>query len=160
MSAAPVPAAARARLAARQAEVLDALLSDEVPAGFDPAGATMTTSVLLAKRRDAAVRAVPELTHLPGWRPAFRSYAAAHPAPLDGCAHDDVAAFVAALDETADPGGQWRRLHAVHDGRRRVAVVRLAGRRTVVVGLGTRTWHLTRRRWRRRALEGGTTCPQ
>lgn len=144
--------AARQRLAERQEAVLDALLRGEVPTGFDPAAAGLTARVLLRKRSDAALHAAPELAHLPGWREAFHRHALS--GPSDGCAHDDVALFVAGLDDVTDPGGDWRRLHAVHDGRRTLALVRLAGRRTLVVGLGGRTWHLTRRRARRRATEG------
>lgn len=145
-------AAARGRLAERQEEVLDALLRGEVPAGFDAAAAGLTSRVLLRKRSDAALRAAPELAHLPGWREAFHRHALSGPA--EGCARDDVARFVSGLDDVTDPGGGWRRLHAVHDGRRTLALVRLAGHRTLVVGLGGRTWHLTRRRARRRTTEG------
>ncbi|MFW6773323.1 hypothetical protein ACOACO_03490 [Nocardioides sp. CPCC 205120] len=146
---------ARARLAARQQEVLDALLHGVVPPGFDPAGAATTTRVLLRKRSDAAVRAAPELALLPDWRPRFHTWAATRPA--QGCGHDDVDAFAAALRADGPPAApgtaDWLRLHDVHAGRRRVASVDLAGERLVVVGLGRRTWHLTRRR-RRRPTEG------
>ncbi|WP_028474492.1 hypothetical protein [Nocardioides alkalitolerans] len=146
---------ARERLAARQEEVLAALLRGDVPPGVDAAGAGLTTRVLHRKRSDGALRVVPELDELPGWRTAFHAWAAAHPA--DGCAHDDVRRFVAALRDgsvdvpTAD---DWLGLHDVHEGRRRVALVRLAGRRTLVVGLGSHLWRLTPRRRGGALLEG------
>lgn len=146
----------RERLAARQEEVLAALLRGDVPPGVDPAGAGLTTRVLHRKRSDAALRAVPELDELPGWRPAFHAWAAAH--PVDGCAHDDVRRFVAALragSVVVPSAADWLRLHDVVDGRRRAGLVRLAGRRTLVVGLGSHLWRLTPRR-RGGALPEGT----
>jgi len=138
---------ARARLASRQEEVLAALLRGDVPPGFAPgstAGTALTTRVLHRKRSDAVHRIAPELDLLPGWRDHFHGWAAAHPAA--GCAHDDLAAFAASLPRTHPGAADWLRLHAVHDGRRRAAVVTIAGRRALVLGLGARTWHLTRRR--------------
>ncbi|HEY1135391.1 MAG TPA: hypothetical protein VGE77_12530, partial [Nocardioides sp.] len=74
----------------------------------------------------------------------FHAWASAH--PVAGCAHDDLAAFTAWLPSTDLPDvDDWLRLHAVADGRRRIARVTLAGRRTVVIGIGPRTWYLTRR---------------
>ncbi|MDF9717976.1 hypothetical protein INN71_09465 [Nocardioides sp. ChNu-153] len=145
----------RARLAARQQEVLDALLRGAVPPGFDPTGAATTTRVLLRKRSDAAVRAVPELAQLPGWRDRFHAWAATCPA--QGCGHDDADAFAAALATSSDAvEREWARLAAVHAGTRHVALVQLDGRRVLVVGVGRRTWRLTRRPARRRHLGGRT----
>lgn len=138
---------ARARLAGRQEEVLAALLRGDVPPGFVPAsaaGTALTTRVLHRKRSDAVHRVAPELGLLPGWRDRFHGWAADHPAA--GCAHDDLAAFTAWLPQHHPDAAGWLRLHAVHDGRRRAAVVTIAGRRSLVLGLSTRTWHLTRRR--------------
>ncbi len=137
---------ARARLASRQEEVLAALLRGEVPPGFaagGAAGTALTTRVLHRKRSDAVHRTAPELDLLPGWRDHFHGWAAAHPAA--GCAHDDLAAFAAWLPTAHPDAAGWLRLHAVHDGRRRAAVVTIAGRRALVLGLGARAWHLTRR---------------
>jgi hypothetical protein len=129
----------RAELAARQREVLDDLLAGRVPAGFDPAGAAMTTTVLHRKRSSAAVGAAPELRELDRWRERFHAWCAVH--PQEGCAHDDVRRFVEALDGEPD----WRRLHEVYDGRRSLALVRVGGRRVLLVRTGTRVWRFTRR---------------
>lgn len=124
----------RAALAVRQREVLDDLLAGRVPEGFAPVGARMTTRVLHAKRADAALAAAPELAWVPRWRPRFHAWAAAH--PVQGCAHDDVRAFLASLD------GAWLRLHEVYDGRRRVTI---AGGVTYI-GIGSLVLRLGRRR--------------
>jgi hypothetical protein len=128
----------RAELAARQRAVLDDLLAGRVPAGFDAAGSALTTTVLHRKRSSAALRAVPELAELDGWRERFHAWCAAH--PQEGCAHDDVRAFVASLEP-----GDWTRLHEVYDGRRSLALVRVGRRRELVVRLGTRVWRYSRR---------------
>ena len=131
----------RAALAARQREVLDDLLAGRVPDGFDPAGSAATTRVLHRKRSAAARAACPEITELPDWRARFHAYAAEH--PVDGCAHDDVRRFAASLP-AAD--GDWVRLHEVHDGVRRTAWIRTAGRRVLLVRLGTTVFRLQRRK--------------
>ena len=130
----------RAELAARQREVLDDLLAGRVPDGFDPAGSAMTTLVLHRKRSSAAVRAVPELRELDGWRERFHAWCATQ--PLEGCAHDDVRRFVDTLADAPD----WLRLHAVYDGRRSLALVRVGPRRELLARLGTRVWRFSRRR--------------
>jgi len=128
-------AAARSRLAARQREVLDDLLAGRTPDGFDPAGARLTSRVLLAKRSSAAAYVAPELRLLPRWRERFHAWAAEH--PQDGCAHDDVAAFAESLGD--EP---WVGLHEVYAGRRTLWSGRLAGQRVIAVGLGGSVWRL------------------
>ncbi|GGU25802.1 hypothetical protein GCM10007979_25760 [Nocardioides albus] len=127
----------REQLAARQREVLDDLLAGRTPPGFDPAGTTATTRVLHHKRSSAAHNAAPELDQLPDWRARFHAWAAQH--PQQGCAHDDVRAFLATI------GTDWLHLHDVYEGRRRFALTRIAGRRVLTVGLGSQIWHIRRR---------------
>ena len=133
--------AVREQLAARQREVLDDLLAGRTPPGFEPAGTTATTRVLHHKRSSAAEHAAPELDLLPDWRVRFHTWAAQH--PQQGCAHDDVRDFLTTI------GADWLRLHEVYEGRRRLALTRIAGRRVLTVGLGSQIWHLTRRTWKR-----------
>jgi hypothetical protein len=133
--------AVREQLAARQREVLDDLLAGRTPPGFDAAGTTATTRVLHHKRSSAAEHAAPELDLLPDWRARFHTWAAQH--PQQGCAHDDVRDFLTTI------GADWLRLHEVYEGRRRLALTRIAGRRVLTVGLGSQIWHLTRRTWKR-----------
>lgn len=125
----------RDQLRARQHAVLDDLLAGRTPPDFEPRGTAMTTRVLHHKRSSAALHVAPELAELDGWRPLFHAWAGSH--PLQGCAHDDVRAFVATLPATA---ADWVRLHEVYDGRRRAAFVRVRGGRALVVGLGRRVW--------------------
>lgn len=133
--------AVRDQLAARQREVLDDLLAGRTPPGFDAAGTTATTRVLHHKRSSAAHHAAPELDLLPDWRARFHAWAGQH--AQQGCAHDDVRAFLATI------GADWVRLHEVYDGRRRLALTRIDGRRVLTVGLGSQIWHLSRRTWKR-----------
>jgi hypothetical protein len=133
--------AVRDQLAARQREVLNDLLAGRTPPGFDPAGTTATTRVLHHKRSSAAHHAAPELDLLPDWRARFHAWAAQH--PQQGCAHDDVRTFLATI------GPDWLRLHEVYEGRRRIALTHISGRRVLTVGLGSQIWHLRRRTWKR-----------
>lgn len=126
---------ARAALAERQRGVLDDLLAGRTPPGFSAAGTALTTRVLHHKRSSAALHAAPELRFWDGWRERFHAWAAVH--PQQGCAHDDVSAFAASLDNDA-----WVRLHEVYDGRRRVFVGRLGGRPILAVGVGGSVWRL------------------
>jgi len=128
----------RSGLRARQHDVLTDLLAGRTPAGFDPGGTALTTRVLHHKRSSAALRVAPELAELPNWRRRFHAFAADH--PQAGCAHDDVMAFAATVD---DP--DWRRLHEVYDGSRWATWLTIGGRRTLVVGVGHRVWRLRRR---------------
>lgn len=142
---------AREALARRQRDVLDDLLAGRVPDGFDPAGSAATTRVLHRKRSAAALGVAPELAELPRWRERFHAWAAGHPA--DGCAHDDVHAFATSLSAT-DP--DWVRLHEVHDGARRLAWIRMDGRRVLLVRAGGSVLRLTRRTHQRRTDQPAT----
>lgn len=133
----------RARLAARQAQVLDALLAGDVPAGFDPRTTRAAGALLRDKRRYEAVRARPELRCLPDLRNRFDAWARRN--PRHGCACEDAGAFVASMAERVslpEPLRGWWRVQQVYDGRRRLALVRRHGRRELVVGCGDRVLHL------------------
>jgi hypothetical protein len=130
----------REALRARQRGVLDDLLAGRTPAAFDTRGTALTTRVLHGKRSAGALHVTPELAELPGWPEVFLTWSAAHPA--DGCAHDDVRAFVSSLE----PNTPWLRLHEVYDGRRRAAWLSMDGHRVLALGIGKRVWRLRRRR--------------
>jgi hypothetical protein len=73
---------ARARLEARQAALLTALLAHAaVPEDFDPQLIAVQAAALQAKRRRVARRAWPELAAAmgPAFGPTFDAYAQAHP---------------------------------------------------------------------------------
>lgn len=139
----------RAILAARQRAVVADLLGGRVPTGFDPVGVTLTSEILIGKRASAALRAGPQLSALPHWRRRFGDYG--RDVAVRGCAHDDVAAFTAWLASSNGPdggAGDWLAVEQVYSGARRCAWVRYRGRRELVLGIGSRTWHLaaTKRR--------------
>lgn len=129
----------REALAAREREVLDALLAGSTPPGFDAVGTALTTRVLHHKRSSAALRAAPELELLDRWRDRFHAWAADH--PQHGCVHDDVAAFVDHLRSDAGARG-WVRVHEVYAGRSRAASARPAGRWMVVLAVGRSVWRI------------------
>ncbi|MGL6235919.1 MAG: hypothetical protein ACRC20_11305 [Segniliparus sp.] len=138
---------ARARLAARQRDVLGALLAGQVPDGFDQATTRLAARQLAGKRRDEALRACPRLAELPGWPEAFARHALA--GPRTGCAHDDVARFLASL--AGEPSARdWLAEQAVLDGARRFAWIRRRGRRELLVGIGEQMWRLAMRQERRK----------
>lgn len=88
--------AARARLAARQAGLLAALVAGgPVPPGFDPAQVRAQATGLAAKRRDTAAKVAPALPRLLGTRygPLFLAYARSH--PQTGGYRADARAFAA-----------------------------------------------------------------
>ncbi|MGC0420214.1 hypothetical protein [Embleya sp. AB8] len=88
---------ARERLARQQGELLAALVAGgPVPAGFDAERVRVQARALAAKRRDSAVRAVPELASALGtrWPGEFMAWAPVHPKPATGGTHADVQAFV------------------------------------------------------------------
>ncbi|GAA1396041.1 hypothetical protein GCM10009639_31770 [Kitasatospora putterlickiae] len=98
MTAAPDPGtdAARARLAARQTELLTALTAGgPVPPGFDPAQVRAQAAGLAAKRRDTTAKVAPALPRLLGasYGPLFLGYARSH--PQTGGYHADARAFAA-----------------------------------------------------------------
>ncbi|NNG37188.1 hypothetical protein [Nakamurella aerolata] len=130
----------RAQLRDREHAVLTDLLAGRIPAGFDPAGSAMTTTVLIAKRWAAVRSLAPELVHLADARQRFGRYAVHR---QTDCAHTDLTSFVDWLAADADRSAtQWLRLHAVHDGRRRYALAMVNGRRVLAVGIGGTVWHL------------------
>ena len=134
----------RAALAARQREVVGELLAGRVPAGFDRVGSMLTSDILVGKRASAALRAGPQLEALPRWRSRFGQFGREN--TLRGCAHDDVAAFTAWLErrEDLDPeAADWLAVEKVYAGVRRIAWVRYRGRRELVIGMGSATWHLS-----------------
>lgn len=135
------PDGARGRLAARQHEVLTALLTAEVPPGFDPLTTLATGRTLRRKRWKAALDAWPELAQIPGGPTAFDDYATATAA--QGCAHDDASRFVDWAVRhgdapTAQAGARLRARADVDDGRRRWALIRDRGRPLLV--LAWRDW--------------------
>ncbi|KAA2253365.1 hypothetical protein F0L68_33170 [Solihabitans fulvus] len=109
----------RDRLAARQAELLRALLAGgEPPQGFDPAQLRVEANALLAKRRSVAAMLAPEVADALGqrFRPLFDEYAAAHPRAVDSGARADAAAFAewtmarGELPAPADKSRRWWQL--------------------------------------------------
>lgn len=134
---------ARAALAARQHEVVSELVAGRVPQGFDATGSTLTSDILIGKRASAALRAAPHLGALPHWRRWFAGYG--REVTVRGCAHDDVAAFTRWLGSRGDVdrgARDWLSVEQVYSGARRYAWVRYRGRRELVFGIGSRTWHL------------------
>lgn len=103
--------AARARLAARQTELLTALVAGgPVPPGFDPAQVRAQATGLAAKRRDTAAKVAPELPHLLGaqYGPLFLAYARGN--PQTGGYRADARAFAEwALTGRPEPSEDQRR---------------------------------------------------
>ncbi len=104
------PADSRARLAAMQTEVLQALTGlDAVPDGFDPMRLRAAGEALLRKRARAAARAWPVLARSLGaeFDPLFTMFAAVTPLPRRGGPLADgrgFARFLAAQDRLPDEG--------------------------------------------------------
>lgn len=93
---------ARERLARQQGELLAALVAGgPTPAGFDPERVRTQARALAAKRRDSALRAVPELADAlgPRWPGEFMTWALVHPKPAEGGSRADVHAFASHLCE-------------------------------------------------------------
>jgi hypothetical protein len=127
-------AGARARLGARQHEVLASLLAGEVPVGFDEVTARSAAAQLVDKRRLEALEACPELAALSEFAPLFTGWARS--APRVGCAHDDVLAFLEATQHRRQVRW-WRAEQQVLAGR-----IRRRGRRELVLGVGSALWRL------------------
>lgn len=88
---------ARDRLAARQAELMRALLADgPVPPGFEPEWMRVQMQALRAKRLRMVVVHRPDLPTALGsrLRPLFDAYAQAHPRQTGTGARRDAEAFV------------------------------------------------------------------
>ncbi|MDF0530068.1 hypothetical protein P0W64_06325 [Tsukamurella sp. 8F] len=113
----------RCRLAARQTEVLDAMLAGRVPDGFDPRGVHRSIRILHGKRASSAARAFPPLRRLPGWPEVFFAYAGE--GPKRGCSAEDAREFIA-----------WLRCHAARDQRRWIR----AEEQRVGIRSGRRWW--------------------
>nr|WP_175482724.1 hypothetical protein [Actinokineospora iranica] len=120
----------RARLAARQADLLRALLADgPPPAGFDPAAVAVEAAALLAKRRRVVAHLAPDVAGDLGERfaPLFDEYARANPRRTGSRAREDAAAFERWLTDRgnlAEPRRPWWRLGRPGD---RARVVSRAG---------------------------------
>ncbi|ANZ42402.1 hypothetical protein BBK82_01010 [Lentzea guizhouensis] len=87
---------ARERLAARQAELLNALLAGgPAPAGFDEQRVEVERRALLAKRRGIVRMLGPEVANELGdrFRQLFDAYALANPRRASSRAREDAAAF-------------------------------------------------------------------
>jgi hypothetical protein len=103
-------AAARERLAARQACLLSALVTGTpAPEGFDRARLRVQARALAAKRADVIAKIAPELPRIMGaqFRGEFLAYAAEH--PLTGGYRQDALAFARQLldaGKPADPGAR------------------------------------------------------
>ncbi len=129
---------ARDRLRDRQSEVLAAVMAGRVPDGFDEASTRVTGIVRRAKRRRAALRALPWLADVPDVGTLFDRFAQEHPPAA--CGHDDGDAFArwaddaGQLDRCARSAWQVRQVDA---GTRRTAVLRRPGTRPLLVlGVG------------------------
>lgn len=131
----------RTHLGERHYEVLTALLSGVVPAGFEPRTTAVTGLVLRRKRWRAAVGVLPVLPGEPGAVDRFDAYARAR--RKTGCTHEDVAAFLDwALADGWTAAQQLLRYWQVDQGRRAVARVRLSGRTLLVIGIGSRFYEI------------------
>ncbi|EWC61685.1 hypothetical protein UO65_3043 [Actinokineospora spheciospongiae] len=100
---------ARERLAARQAELLAALLADgPAPAGFDAEALRVEADALLAKRRRVVALIDPEVAESCGedFAPLFAEYARGNPRRDGSRAREDAAAF-AAWVEARRPKRRW-----------------------------------------------------
>lgn len=86
----------RANLAARQAELLDALVAEgDEPEGFDPERLRTQARMLLVKRRRVVSGHCPELVRRLGARfdPLFDQYGREHPPRAERSARDDAFQF-------------------------------------------------------------------
>ncbi|BFV56848.1 hypothetical protein KCMC57_up19520 [Kitasatospora sp. CMC57] len=105
---------ARAKLAARQGELLIALVAGgPVPAGFDERQVRIQVHGLAAKRRDTVARVDPALELILGheYGALFLRYAAGHPM-TDGYRTDARAFATWALD--TEPTARWHAALAQH----------------------------------------------
>jgi uncharacterized protein len=103
-------AAARERLALRQASLLSALVAGTpAPEGFDRARLRVQTRALAAKRADVIEKIAPELPRIMGaeYREEYLAYAAEH--PLTGGYRQDALAFARQLLDAGKPGDSCAR---------------------------------------------------
>lgn len=105
----------REELAARQAELLEALLSDgAAPSGFDAERLRVEAGVLRDKRRRLVAYLRPDLPEALGERfgPLFDAYAAKHPKTTEvrtGQYADTFAAWLVSRGELAKQRRRWFR---------------------------------------------------
>jgi hypothetical protein len=121
---------ARARLAARQAELIRALYGGPPAAGLDARMVALTSAALANKRARAVARAWPALARELGtdFADRFRAYALAT-APPDGGALADGLAFSQVLARDCPLRGDARIEHMAATARVRLRHHRLASRR-------------------------------
>jgi uncharacterized protein len=103
-------AAARGRLALRQASLLSALVAGTpAPEGFDRARLRVQARALAAKRADVIAKIAPELPRIMGaeYRKQFLAYAAEH--PLTGGYRQDALAFARQLLDAGIPADSGAR---------------------------------------------------
>lgn len=131
----------RHELELRQQHVLTSLLRGQVPDGFDPRSAAMTTRVLRTKRRSEAIAAVPALRDVDDLVARFDAWAAQH--DPRGCAHDDVVDFLAEdAGPLPEPLASVRAVERVYRRSATWARDRRPRQRPWVVAVGGRVWHL------------------
>jgi hypothetical protein len=131
----------RGALAARQQQVLGALLRGDVPDGFDARSARLTTHALVVKRRSDALAAVPALAGVPDLRERFAAWAVTR--PRTGCAHQDVVDFVVDTDgPLPEPFASVRAVERVYRRRARVARDRRPGCRRWAVAVASHVRHV------------------
>lgn len=134
----------RRELEARQQDVLQSLLHGDLPEGFDPRSAALTTRMLRTKRRSEALEAVPGLREVPDLAGRFDGWAADH--PRRGCPHDDVIDFLASTDGPLPVAlASVRAVERVCRGDAVIARDRRPRERPFIVAIGGRVWHLGRR---------------
>lgn len=125
-------AAARERLALRQASLLSALVAGApAPEGFDRARLRVQARALAAKRADVVAKIAPELPRILGsrFREEYLAYAAGH--PLSGGYRQDALAFARHLLDAGQPAGpverrELRRWWRQRSGHRPPALFRRA----------------------------------
>lgn len=103
-------AAARERLALRQASLLSALVAGTpAPDGFDRARLRVQARALAAKRADVIAKIAPELPRIMGaqFRTEYLAYAAEH--PLTGGYRQDALAFARQLLDAGIPADSGAR---------------------------------------------------
>jgi hypothetical protein len=107
--------AARERMAARQAELVRALVAKgPIPAGFDQDRVKTLARTLVNKRRQALARLWPTLVRIFGdaYVERFTNYAQAHPIPASGNVFEDGREFLRCL-ETQGPLPDAARIEAM-----------------------------------------------
>nr|BFE31190.1 hypothetical protein GCM10010200_034410 [Actinomadura rugatobispora] len=115
------PVTERAELAARQRDLVRALLAGgQVPDGFDAHRVEVEARSLRSKRRSVAARLRPDLAERLGaeFRPLFDAWALDHPKPVDSSFRADLDRFESwlhdggHLDETPREPRRWFRRRA------------------------------------------------